>query len=86
MRNWTPEQRQRQRELIQRWKPWEIIGWAKILKELNSKTIDKDPNPMIGELVEACGMHGVLAFRPADRVPGTLFTGHQVVVHQAGAF
>ena len=23
MRNWTPEQRQRQRELIQRWKPWE---------------------------------------------------------------
>ena len=22
MRNWTPEQRQRQRELIQRWKPW----------------------------------------------------------------
>jgi hypothetical protein len=23
MRNWTLEQRQRQRELIQRWKPWE---------------------------------------------------------------
>lgn len=22
MRNWTAEQRQRQRELIQRWKPW----------------------------------------------------------------
>jgi hypothetical protein len=22
MRNWTTEQRQRQRELIQRWKPW----------------------------------------------------------------
>jgi hypothetical protein len=22
MRNWTPEERQRQRELIQRWKPW----------------------------------------------------------------
>ena len=22
MRNWIPEQRQRQRELIQRWKPW----------------------------------------------------------------
>lgn len=22
MRNWTEEQRQRQRELIQRWKPW----------------------------------------------------------------
>ena len=22
MRNWTPEQRQCQRELIQRWKPW----------------------------------------------------------------
>jgi len=30
----------------------EIIGWARILKELNAKTIDKDPNPQIGELLE----------------------------------
>ena len=29
MRNWTPEQRQRQRELIQRWKPWEKSTGAK---------------------------------------------------------
>jgi hypothetical protein len=28
-RNWTPEQRQRQRELIQRWKPWEKSTGAK---------------------------------------------------------
>lgn len=29
MRNWTPEQRQRQRELIQLWKPWEKSTGAK---------------------------------------------------------
>lgn len=29
MRNWTPEQRQRQRELIHRWKPWEKSTGAK---------------------------------------------------------
>ena len=29
MRTWTPEQRQRQRELIQRWKPWEKSTGAK---------------------------------------------------------
>ena len=29
MRNWTPEERQRQRELIQRWKPWEKSTGAK---------------------------------------------------------
>lgn len=28
-RNWTLEQRQRQRELIQRWKPWEKSTGAK---------------------------------------------------------
>jgi hypothetical protein len=32
MRNWTPEQRQRQRELIQRWKPWEKSTGAKTPK------------------------------------------------------
>ena len=30
----------------------EIIGWAKILKELKAKVIDKDNDPEIGELVE----------------------------------
>jgi hypothetical protein len=29
MRNWTPEQRQRQRELIQLWKPWTKSTGAK---------------------------------------------------------
>lgn len=29
MRNWTAEQRQRQRELIQRWKPWKLSTGAK---------------------------------------------------------
>jgi hypothetical protein len=29
MRNWTLEQRQRQRELIERWKPWEKSTGAK---------------------------------------------------------
>ena len=29
MRNWTAEQRQRQRELIQRWKPWTKSTGAK---------------------------------------------------------
>jgi hypothetical protein len=32
MRNWTPEQRQRQRELIQRWKPWEKSTGAKTVR------------------------------------------------------
>lgn len=30
----------------------EIIGWAKILKELKAKTIDEDADPEIGKLVE----------------------------------
>jgi hypothetical protein len=29
MRNWTAKQRQRQRELIQRWKPWKQSTGAK---------------------------------------------------------
>lgn len=29
MRNWTTEQRQRQKELIQRWKPWKKSTGAK---------------------------------------------------------
>lgn len=30
-----------------------MMGWANILKEINAKIIDKDPNPMIGTLMEA---------------------------------
>ena len=30
----------------------EIVGWEKILQELNARTIDKDDDPEIGELVE----------------------------------
>lgn len=30
----------------------EIVGWAEILKELDAVTIDKDPDPLIGELLE----------------------------------
>ena len=29
IRNWTPEERQRQRELIQRWRPWKQSTGAK---------------------------------------------------------
>jgi hypothetical protein len=29
-----------------------IIGWERVLSELGAKTIDKDEDPMIGELVE----------------------------------
>ena len=32
MRNWTQEERQRQRELIQRWKPWMRSTGAKTLE------------------------------------------------------
>lgn len=31
----------------------EIIGWNNILRELNAKIIDEDPDPMVGTLVEA---------------------------------
>lgn len=30
----------------------EIVGWAKILRDLNAKVIDSDDDPMIGNLVE----------------------------------
>ncbi len=30
----------------------EILGWSRILTELNAKTIDRDADPEIGELVE----------------------------------
>ena len=30
----------------------EILGWNRILNELNAQSIDKDADPMIGELLE----------------------------------
>ena len=30
-----------------------MLGWSKILKEINAKVIDKDNNPMVGTLMEA---------------------------------
>ena len=30
-----------------------MMGWAKILREINARVIDKDPNPLIGTLMEA---------------------------------
>ena len=44
MRNWTPKQRQRQRELIQRWKPWEQSTGAKTQegKAKSSRNATKD--------------------------------------------
>jgi len=30
----------------------EIIGWSKILADLSAKTIDSDPDPQIGDLIE----------------------------------
>ena len=38
--------------LEQRRAACEIVGWAKILRELNAKTIQKSENPFVGELVE----------------------------------
>jgi hypothetical protein len=38
--------------LEQRRAACEIVGWEKILKELNAITIDKDDDPQIGELLE----------------------------------
>ena len=42
----------KQANLEQRRAACEILGWAKILKELKAKTIDSDPDPQIGDLVE----------------------------------
>ena len=55
MRNWTPEQRQRQRELIQRWKPWEKSTGAKTLegKAKSSKNAIKDGKSLeVRELIK----------------------------------
>lgn len=42
--NWT--------NVEQRRAACEIVGWNNILRDLNAKTIDKDSDPEIGELVE----------------------------------
>ena len=40
------------KNIEQRRSACEILGWSTILRELNAKTIDRDSNPEIGELVE----------------------------------
>ena len=46
MRKWTAEERQRQRELIQRWRPWEKSTGAKTPegKRISSKNATKNGN------------------------------------------
>ena len=61
MRNWTPEQRQRQRELIQRWKPWEKSTGAKTLegKAKSSRNATKDGKSLeVRELIKC--LNGLL--------------------------
>ena len=56
MRNWTPEQRQRQRKLIQRWKPWEKSTGAKTQegKAKSSRNATKDGKSLeVRELIKA---------------------------------
>jgi hypothetical protein len=38
--------------LEQRRAACEIVGWDRILSELNARTVNTDPDPMVGELVE----------------------------------
>jgi hypothetical protein len=55
MRNWTLEERQRQRELIQRWKPWEKSTGAKTPegKAKSSKNAIKDGKSLeVRELIK----------------------------------
>ena len=47
-----PETALKWENIEQRRAACEIIGWDRILAELNAKTINKDEDPMIGELVE----------------------------------
>jgi hypothetical protein len=48
----TPQAALTWKNLEQRRAACEIIGWDRILTELNAETIDKDVDPQIGELVE----------------------------------
>ena len=48
----TPKIAMKEPNLEKRRAAIEIIGWDRILTELNAKTIDRDNDPEIGELVE----------------------------------
>lgn len=48
----TPQMALTHENLEQRRAACEILGWAQILKKLNAKTIQKNSNPQIGELLE----------------------------------
>lgn len=48
----TPAEALMWRDMEQRRAACEILGWANILRTLNAKTIHKDPDPQIGELLE----------------------------------
>jgi hypothetical protein len=48
----TPKLALTHQNVEQRRAACEMIGWLRILSELNAKTIDKDVDPEIGELVE----------------------------------
>jgi hypothetical protein len=48
----TPSKALKQSNVEQRRAACEILGWAKILADLKAKTIDSDPDPQIGDLVE----------------------------------
>jgi hypothetical protein len=48
----TPEIALHHENVEQRRAACEILGWARILDELNAQTLDKSPNPFVGELLE----------------------------------
>jgi len=48
----TPEMALTWENIEQRRAAAEIVGWHNVLDNLSTKTIDKDPDPQIGELVE----------------------------------
>jgi hypothetical protein len=48
----TPEMALKHENTEMRRAACEIVGWDRILTELNAKTLDKDEDPEIGELVE----------------------------------
>ncbi len=48
----TAEQAIKWDNMEQRRAACEIVGWANILRELNARTVDKNTNPFVGELLE----------------------------------
>jgi hypothetical protein len=48
----TPEIALHHENVEQRRAACEILGWNNVLNKLNAKTIDKNPNPFVGELLE----------------------------------